>query len=354
MKSKKDYKRIVVKTGSSFITAPSGKIELKYLHRVVDQIAALSRDKKEVILVTSGAIACGMDLLGLSRRPTKLDDLQAVASIGQGRLMSIYAEAFSSKKLICAQILLTWDDFDRRQRYLNARNTILNLLSRGVVPVINENDAVASEEIKFGDNDKLSAYVASLVSADLLVMLSDVDGLYNLDGELEPMVTEITPQLKKLACGTEKETCVGGMYTKLEAAAIATGASIPSIIASGKTEDVLIKIINNENIGTIFLPKAKQLLAKQRWIAFGAKPKGKVFVDDGAKEALVKKSKSLLCVGILKIEGQFKIGETVSLCDTNNREFARGLAGCASNELEKIKGTRYHKEIIHRNNLVIL
>jgi glutamate 5-kinase len=248
---------------------------------------------------------------------------------------------------------LTRDDFNDRNRYLNAKNTISTLLEYGSVPILNENDTVSVEEIKFGDNDKLSALVSSLIGADLLIILSDVEGLLDREGKVVRVVDEITPLIKSLACPTDKKTCVGGMITKIEAAKIAMDSGIPCVIANGRKKDIISSVIKEpEKCGTLFSPK-KGLAARERWIAFGSKPKGRILIDDGAKAALLNK-KSLLCVGVTGKEGNFEVADIISVLDKDGCELARGKAGLASRQLEKVKGSRYDKEAIHRDNIVIL
>ncbi|MFA5287413.1 MAG: glutamate 5-kinase, partial [Candidatus Omnitrophota bacterium] len=353
MQSQKKYKRIVIKIGSSLFCGKN-KIDPLRSFEAISQISALvSLEKKEIVIVSSGAIALGMNLLKLDFRPKELPLLQAAAAIGQNALMDSYSKNFAKYKIRCAQVLLTWDDFDDRQRYLNAKNTLSTLMKLGVVPVINENDTISTEEIKFGDNDRLSAQVASLINADLLIILSDVDGLLDKDKNVVSEVIEITPQIRSLACSTNKKTCVGGMVTKIEAAKIAVDSGIPCVIARGSKSKIIHSIINDpRNSGTLFLPK-KGLKEKERWIAFGSKAKGKILVDDGAKKALIDK-RSLLAVGVVSCEGNFSTGDIVCICDNKNIEFARGKSAISAKELDRAKGSRFSREIIHRDNIVIL
>ena len=351
--SEKGYNRIVIKIGSSLFFSDGINPDFKNLNNITKQIIHLVKEGKEVLVVSSGAIACGMSLLGLESRPQELSCLQAIAAIGQHKLMSVYSEVFKEKGLNSAQVLLTWEDFDSRKRYLNAKNTLLTLLKLGSIPIINENDTVSTDEIKFGDNDRLSALVSSLVSADLLIILSDVDGLLDKDNKtVIRIIDEITLELKALACPTNKKTSVGGMITKIEAAKIAVDSGIPCVIANGRKPDIIFSIIKEpEKEGTLFLPK-KALAAKKRWIAFGAKPKGKIIVDEGAKKALLNK-KSLLAVGIVATQGVFEAGDIVSVQDLHNHEFARGRVAISSKQLGKVKGRRYSKEVVHCDNIVI-
>lgn len=350
--SGKNYKRIVIKVGSSIICPEGPDRDFKILSGILEQIAGLIKEGKEVIIVSSGAIAFGMGLMKLSSRPKELSLLQAAASVGQNALMDAYSRGFAQFKVTCGQVLLTWEDFNDRRRYLNAKNTLFRLLELGVVPVINENDTVSTDEIKFGDNDRLSALVAGLVSADLLLILSDVEGFLDKDKKVIGVIDEITPKIKALACPTEKKACVGGMLTKIEAAKIAMDSGIPCIIADGRDKEVILSLAGSGVCGTLFLPK-KSLTAKKRWLAFGAKPKGRIIVDAGAKRALLDK-KSLLSVGVAALEGDFDAGEIVSVIDERGCELARGRAGLSSRQLDKVKGLRHDKEAIHRDNIVML
>lgn len=331
------------------------RLSLRYISAIARQINALLEDKREVVLVSSGAIACGMSLLNLKQRPREIAGLQAAAAIGQNELMGIYRKLFSGHKRICAQLLLTWEDFEERERYLNVRKTVLTLLRQKTLPIINENDTVATDEIRFGDNDKLSSLMASLIGADLLIILSDVEGLYRLPGkEIIRVVEKITPQIIQLCCNTDKQTCVGGMSSKIEAIKIASHSGIPAIIASGKAADTILKAASGDPVGTLFLPQSKNLKARKRWIAYGARPKGAIVIDEGAKNALVKDGKSLLSVGIAAIKGTFSKNETVSIIDTGMLEIARGKVNFSAKELEAQSGMRLKKEVIHRDNLVLL
>lgn len=350
----KDYKRIVIKIGASLLYSEKTRFDSTFAAEIAQQISDLVAEGKEIVLVTSGAIALGMSILKLENRPKELAYLQAAAAVGQHELMDVYRRFLREKDLSCAQVLLTWEDFDNRKRYLNAKNTLVTLLRLKSVPIINENDTVSTDEIKFGDNDRLSALVSTMVSADLLIILSDVEGLLDREKNVVKIVDEITPQIKALACPTTKKTCVGGMITKIEAAKIAVSSGIPCVIASGHKKNVIKSCVEDTlEAGTVFLPKNVSLAARKRWIAFGTKPKGKIVVDDGAKRALLNK-KSLLSVGVLAVLGDFTGGSTVSVLDTKKVEIARGRANIASRELDKVKGVRSDKEVIHRDNIVIL
>lgn len=351
--SQREYRRIVIKIGSSLLFAGDRKLALGLVNSIAGQIQSLIKDKKEIVIVSSGAIAFGMTLLNLESRPQDLSYLQAAAAIGQNELMQVYRDMFRQSGLNCAQVLLTWEDFSDRKRYLNAKNTLLRLLKLKSIPVINENDTVSTEEIRFGDNDRLSALVASLIGADLLVILSDVEGLLDNEQKVIRVVDEITLKIKELASPTDKSTSVGGMITKIEAAKIAIDSGIPCVIASGRAKDVILSVIEDPlKCGTIFLPK-KCLSAREHWIAFGTKPKGKITVDEGARAALMSK-KSLLSVGVISSEGAFNCGDIVSVRDKHGSEFARGKARVSGRELDKVKGKRFEREIIHRDDIVIL
>ena len=352
MQLPREYKRIVIKIGASLLYSQDAKLDFSLLDGICSQIADLIKDKKEIAVVSSGAIALGMSVLDLASRPKELSYLQAVAAIGQHELMNVYRGFFKGRQLNCAQVLLTWEDFADRKRYLNAKNTLLKLLKLRAVPVINENDTVSTDEIKFGDNDRLSALVSTLVSADLLIILSDVDGLLNRNKRVIPLVDKITQEIKELACPTDKKTCVGGMVTKIEAAKIAVGSGIPCIIANGRRKGIISSVIKEpEKYGTLFVPK-KGLAAKQRWIAFGTKPKGRIIIDAGAKTALLN-NKSLLSVGVLSVEGNFECGD-IAAVTCAGVEIARGKVGLSSKELSKVRGMRSEKEVIHKNNIVVL
>jgi glutamate 5-kinase len=306
-----------------------------------------------------------METMGLRTRPSDLASLQSLAAIGQTVLMQTFSELFRKFDSHCAQVLLTWDDFDDRQRYNNARNTLKTILSHRVVPVINENDTISTEEIKFGDNDKLSAFVATLVHADLLLILSDVEGFYTLKpGEaggkpasIFEEIKEITPEIEGLAGGTTKsQLSKGGMLTKLEAVKMAAHAKIPAIIAHAETKKILSRILQGERIGTFFVERENKLLDRQHWISFGAKPKGVVFVDEGAQRALLQGGKSLLLPGVVSWEGHFKRNDVIVVCGPDRHEIARGLCGYSVGELQESRASedrRGKREVIHCNNLVL-
>ncbi|MGA3283534.1 MAG: glutamate 5-kinase [Verrucomicrobiota bacterium] len=348
--------RLVVKLGTGVLTDSRNQPDPAQLEQIVAQLAALRKAGKEVVLVTSGAVGAGMGALGLEKRPTELAEMQACAAIGQSRLMATYAELFARHGLHVAQVLLTHDDLEHHERHLNARNTLVTLLDRGVVPIINENDAVSFTEIKFGDNDKLSALVASLLPADLLVILTTVDGVIENFGKANPktisVIEKIDFALENLARGTDSDTAVGGMKSKIEAAKIVVRSGIPLVIASGKKKNVLAKILGGEDEGTLFVAEPKRLQGRKRWIAFFHHPHGALFVDDGAKHALREKGKSLLPPGVARCEGEFAAGDVVRICDLDGTEFARGIARFDSAAVRERKLPK--EELVHRDDLVIL
>lgn len=360
MKSVKNFKRIVVKVGSSVLTAGKTKIVESNLRRIVKHVVELYGQKKEVVLVSSGAIACGLSHMGFTRRPSDLSELQAAAAIGQNILMQAYTEEFGKNDIKCAQILLTRDDFHERKRYLNIKNTINSLFKLGAIPIVNENDTVSIDEIKFGDNDMLSALVANLIEADGLEILSDIEGLcktYDKEkktwGDLIKKVEKI-PDIKIFAGGTDSATCIGGMESKIEAIKIATKGGIPVVLANGNSDSLTVDFMNPEKSdGTYFAPKRQKSAARKHWIAHGARSKGKIIIDDGAKKAIVEKNASLLSQGVTRIEGEFSEKDVIDVTDTNYRIIATGITNYSSQQLYKIKGKKAEKEVVHRNDLVL-
>jgi len=352
----KELTRIVVKLGTGILTDSRKQPDLSQMEQLVAQIAGQRQSGKEVVLVSSGAVGAGMGVLGFEKRPRELAELQACAAVGQSRLMAIYDKLFAQHNLNVAQVLLTHDDLQHHERHLNARNTLVTLLAHGVVPIINENDAISFTELKFGDNDLLSALVSSLLPADLLVVLTTVDGLIENFGKANPKtirtIEHIDADIERLAGGTASITAVGGMTSKIQAAKIAVRSGIPLVIASGRNKRVLADIIAGHEEGTIFVPKAAKLQGRKRWIAFFHHPKGTLFVDAGAKKALRENGKSLLPPGVASCEGEFGAGEVVRLCDLNGTEFARGITAYNSTEIKSRKLKRV--ELVHRDNLVIL
>lgn len=365
-------KILVIKIGTSVLTDEKGGLDNNIMRGIAEQVVELKKEGFGVIIVTSGAIVEGMQILGLSKRPENLPEIQACAAIGQAQLMKIYDEHFRKLGYVTAQILLTQDDINDRTRYLNARNTLLALLDKNIIPIVNENDTVSTEEIKFGDNDRLSSLVSNLIEADKLIIMSDVDGLYKFDKkektkkELIHKVERITEEIEMMVEDERRSRFgVGGMGTKLEAAKIVTNAGIDCVIANGRTKGILIDIINGKAIGTLFAARQPKQSAKKRWIAYSSKTAGKVRVDSGAKDALINKNRSLLSSGVVECIGKFDAGDAVGIVDENNKEFARGITNYSSLELSKIKGSKtgdiekilgykYYDEVVHRDNLVIL
>jgi len=315
----KTASRIVVKLGTGVLTDSRKQPDPAQLEQLVAQIAALRQAGRQVVVVTSGAVGAGMGALGFQSRPADLAEKQACAAVGQSRLMAVYDQLFARHGLVVAQVLLTHDDLEHHERHLNARNTLVTLLDLGVVPIINENDAVSFTEIKFGDNDKLSALVASLLPADLLVILTTVDGVLENFGQASaqtiPVIEQIDGAIEDLAGGTTSETAVGGMKSKVDAAKIVVRSGIPLVIASGRKPDVLARILGGEDEGTLFIAAPTRLAGRKRWIAFFHHPQGALHVDDGAKQALRHGGKSLLPPGVIACLGDFAAGEVVRICD---------------------------------------
>ena len=360
-------KRWVIKVGTSSLTTPEGHFSYPNLERIVSQIIMLLEHGIQVILVSSGAIAIGMDTLKRTKRPTALPELQACAAIGQGKLMKAYEGAFSSHGLHAAQILLTQDGFQDRERYVNARNTIEALLRVKAVPIVNENDTVATEEIRFGDNDVLAAQVANLIEANLLVFLSDIEGFYSKDRTIIRQI--YSPQeLKEYAQSVypkRNEKTAGGMKTKLEAAQMAMRSGIPIVLANGREERIVERILKGEEVGSLFVPSAQKTSARKKWMAHSASVKGTLVVDLGAYRALTNAKKSLLASGVLGCSGNFKLGDVVELVTEDGSVFGRGLINYSRDEVLKIKGKQtkdidailgYKRsdELVHRNNLVFV
>lgn len=348
--------RIVVKFGTGILTNEKRQLDPARVEQLVAQVAEQHKLGREIVIVSSGAVGAGMGVIGFDKRPTELSQLQACAAVGQLKLMAVYDRLFSKYGINIGQVLLTHDDVRHHDRHLNARNTLVNLLKYGVVPIINENDVVSTTELKFGDNDRLSALVAALLPADLLIILTSVDGLIenygSPDQRVIPTVQKIDSNIEKLAGGTLSQLSVGGMVTKLQAAKIAMSSGIPLVIASGKKNDTIANILNCKEEGTLFVPSARKLKSRKRWIAFFHRPKGSVFVDDGARTALREKGKSLLRPGIIRCEGEFEPGDVISICDADGTEFARGIVKYSSKEIMDKK--KLSQEVVHRDDLVIL
>jgi glutamate 5-kinase len=352
----KDVSRVVVKLGTGVLTDSRKQPDLAQMEQLVEQIAEQRKAGKEVVLVSSGAVGAGMGVLGHNKRPSDLAELQACAAVGQSRLMATYEKLFGAFGLSVAQLLLTHDDLQHHERHLNARNALVKLLAHGVVPIINENDVVSFTELKFGDNDKLSALVASLMPADLLVILTTVDGVIENFGKANAqtltVIEKIDESVTKLAGGTDSATAVGGMASKIEAAKIAVRSGIPLVIASGRKKQALARVVAGQDEGTLFIPQTGRLQGRKRWIAFFHHPKGALVVDAGAKKALRESGKSLLPPGVARCDGDFGAGEVVRICDLDGMEFARGIAAFGAAEIRDGKLQRV--EVVHRDNLVIL
>jgi glutamate 5-kinase len=348
--------RLVVKVGTGVLTNSRKQPDLAQMEQLVAQIAEQRKAGRELVLVSSGAVGAGMGVLGHERRPHELSELQACAAVGQSRLMATYEKLFAVHGLSVAQVLLTHEDLEHHERHLNARNTLVTLLRHGVVPVINENDAVSSTELKFGDNDTLSALVSSLLPADLLVILTTVDGVIENFGKASArtlsLIERVDASIEKLSGGTDSPTAVGGMTSKVQAAKIVVRSGIPLVIASGKKKQVLARVLAGENEGTLFVPQPTLLKGRKRWIAFFHHPKGTLVVDAGARKALRENGKSLLPPGVTRCEGSFSAGEVVRICDLDGTEFARGIAAFSSAEIQGKELKRV--EVVHRDDLVIL
>ena len=367
----KNAVRVVVKIGTSTLTYNNGKLNLFRIEKLVRELADLANQGKEIILVTSGAVGAGLDRLGSTERPKTIPEKQAVAAIGQGILMHMYEKLFAEYGQIVAQVLLTGENSVKHKLYINSRNTLLTLLKMGVIPVINENDAIAIDELKIGDNDTLSATVATIVDADLLIILSDIEGVFTANPQNDPTaqlieeITDITPEIEELAGGAGSKLGTGGMYTKIQAAKIAVNAGVTMVIASGALEGVVRNILSGEKIGTIFPAKEQHLQVRKSWLAFGAMIKGELVVDEGCEKALITEGSSLLSVGIVEVKGTFDQGNSVRILSKQGREIARGLAnynseeikkicGKNTNNISKILGSKLYDEVIHRDNMVIM
>jgi glutamate 5-kinase len=365
------HNTVVVKIGTNLLTDRQRGIHRERIAEFARDVAQLQALGTNVALVSSGAVGAGVAALQLRRRPATIPEKQATAAIGQPILMEAYEAAFRKQGRTVAQILLTKDDFVTRTRYLNARNTLKVLFAMGVVPIINENDSVAVDEIKLGDNDNLSAYVASLIGSDLLIILSDVDGLFSDDpthnsrAELIPVVEKVTPEIEKLAQKSRGELSTGGMITKIQAAKRCAASGVAMIIANGKKPGVLREIFEGNVTGTLFLPGGPRLNTRKRWIGLVSNPKGDVAVDEGARVALLVRQKSLLPSGIVRVDGDFEADDTISVRDAAGQEIARGVSNYSSLDLDKIKGRRSTEierilgrpsraEVIHKDNLVIV
>ncbi len=363
-------RRVVVKIGTNALTNATGRFDQAHFEALCDELALAARER-ELVVVSSGAIALGVERLGLSSRPKDIPGKQACAAVGQSRLMQAWEEAFERRGRIVAQVLLTHEDVQDRRRYLNARHTFARLIDAGVVTVVNENDTVSVAEIKFGDNDTLAGLVAGLVEADALIVLSDVEGLYTADPRRDPSakrvpeVREVTAELLALAGGSGSQVGTGGMATKVRAAAKVAELGIHAVICSGQRPEALRRVLAGEEEGTLFCAKENPRRAREAWIAHALRPKGRVFVDEGAQRAVVEGGRSLLPSGVREVEGEFQKGDPVDLVTAGGEAFARGLcaydaddlrkiAGHKTAEIESLLGFRYLDEAVHRNDLALL
>jgi len=368
------YRRIVAKFGTGLLTAGTDRLDLEVMSALVGQVALLRGQGLEIVIVTSGAIAAGRHRLGLSEDRKDIPFRQVLASVGQSHLMQSYDQLFARQDVVIAQTLLTRRDLADRVGYLNARNTLLALLELGVVPIVNENDAVAVDEIEdavIGDNDNLSALVANLLDADLLVILTDTGGLHTADprrdpkAQLVPRVERITPEIEQLAQDTEAPHGVGGMITKLQAARLATAGGADVVIASGREPRALERLVEGEALGTLFPATTDRMESRKRWMRAGLAARGKIVVDAGAAKALVSQGKSLLPAGVCDVVGPFERGDTVSICAEDGQRIAIGVTNYRDDDVAAIRGLRsdriaealgheYGAEVVHRNNLVLL
>lgn len=366
----KNAKRVVVKVGTSTITRPAGGSNLVRMEEIAREIAGLADEGREMVLVTSGAIAAGMNRMGLKTRPKDVSKRQALAAVGQGVLMHLYETMFASYGQTAGQVLLTKENSVRHNQYTNSRNALLAMIAMGVVPVVNENDAVSVDELKIGDNDTLSATVASLVDADALIILSDVDGLYTAnpqerpDAKLISEVREVTPDIENLAGGAGTEGGTGGMVTKLAAAKIAMSAGVTMVIARGDRFGVMREVLEGKSVGTVFFAKDAHLRTRKAWLAFGRHIGGNLTVDEGCVRAM-RSGASLLAAGIVAVDGDFKQKSTVRVLGPDGREIARGVVNYGAGEIRRIAGKKTkeiteilpeaaHDEVIHRDNLVMM
>ena len=366
----KQARRVIIKVGSSLVASRGFGLRPDRIDRLADDIAAI-KNGRDVLLVSSGAIVCGIEKLGLKTYPKRLPVKQAAAAVGQSRLMWAYEKAFERVQQKVAQVLLTHQDLADRRRFLNSRHTLSALLEFGVIPIINENDTVSVDEIRFGDNDTLAAQVAHLVDADLLVILSDVDGLFTEDprrnpsATLMPLVAEITAEIERRAGDSSSFEGTGGMASKIRAAKKVGEYGVATLIINGEQAGLLPAVFQGAEAGTFFLPRERRLTSRKHWIAFTLRAKGQVALDAGAVEALVRRGKSLLPSGIVEVHGDFEPGDAVSCLDPQGKEFAKGLVNFSAETLRRIKGLKTaeaqqvlglqeYEEVIHRDNLVIL
>ncbi len=357
--SLQEVRRIVVKVGTSLLTDSNNRVDPDKVCVIVSQLAHLHADNFEIVLVTSGAVGLGLGIIGSNEYPKVLSERQALAAMGQSRLMHMYETLFAPSNIRIGQVILTAQDIHSKGRYMNVRNTLVKLLEFKAIPIVNENDTVSVEEIKFGDNDTLSANVALAVDSDLLIILTDTNGLFNKNprkfksAERLSIVERIDENIESLAEGSDKETAIGGMETKIKAARIATHAGIPVVIASGSDPKVLKSIVSGEDIGTFFIPSSRGLSQNERWIAHSRRKNGGIVIDDGCRDAVLKYGKSILPVGVKSIKGVFEKGDSIRVFDIAGKEIGVGLTNYSSHEFDEILGLKFKDEIIHRDNFVI-
>ncbi|HYA12919.1 MAG TPA: glutamate 5-kinase [Syntrophales bacterium] len=365
-----NVKRILIKIGSAVLTGENG-LDLQIIEQLVDEMAQLTKEGYQIVIVTSGAIASGKHRMGITGKLKSMPQKQAAAAIGQSRLMRVYSNSFGKYSIFVAQILLTMTDLTDRKRFLNVRNTLSTIIDWGVIPIINENDSVAVDEIKFGDNDHLAAMITKIIDGQLMINLTSTEGLFDRSpskskkAKLITLVKEFTEEIESAATDETTEVGLGGMKSKVIAAKAVTASGIPCIIAPGKKKGVLHDIFAGKEIGTLFLPAREYLSSKKYWIAFTLKSQGKLFVDEGAKKALIEEGKSLLPSGVTNVEGDFSIGDPVTCVDMEGTHLAKGLVNYNSSDIRKIMGLKTSKieqvlgykdydEIIHRDNLAVI
>lgn len=367
----KEASRIVVKVGTSTLAHETGKLDLYRIDHLIRELADLKNQGKEILLVSSGAIAAGLGKLGLSQKPDSIPEKQAIAAIGQGVLMHIYEKFFAEYGQIMGQVLLTKENSVRHNQYIHSRDSLLAQLAIGAIPVINENDAVSVDEIKIGDNDNLSAMVATLVDADALIILSDIEGLYTANPAVHPEaqliheIPEITPEVERIAGGAGSKLGTGGMMTKIQAAQIAMSAGVTMVIASGSREDVIRDVLAGREVGTVFPARESHLRVRKSWLAFGKRLAGEIIVDDGCATAMRENGSSVLAAGVTALDGEFRAGNTVRVMTRDQQEIARGIVNYDAATLQKLLGHKtedFHQlvegngpaEVIHRDNMVLM
>lgn len=350
--------KIVVKIGTSSLTHSDGTIDETKIAEIVRQISEIKRKDNNVIIVSSGSVATGFRKLGFSKKPKNIASKQASAAVGQALLMEHYNKEFEKYDIVTAQILLTRGDFVDKRRYSNAFSAIEELLHHGVVPIINENDSISVDELKLGDNDTLSAQVAAMMHADLLVILTDIDGLYTADPRKDSnakhidTVTQITEDTLSIAGDAPAGNSTGGMYSKITASALATMSGVPVFICSSRNENAIVKSLDRTTSGTYFMPQQTSLKTKEQWMAFYSEVKGSIVVDDGAKNALISGGKSLLPSGIVSSKGKFRMGDMVEVYSVDGEVIGRGFCKYNYKEIEEIKGKHNQKVVIHRNDWI--